>query len=576
MRWISSDSICNSLSSEAKKRDSLGLSPSSNALNRLTVMEPTPAGITQGYKKHRFTYDYMSRRVRKQTYEHSGSSWNPYPSLDEKYLYSGWHLVAVYDGLNANQLLRTFTWGADVSGSVGGLGGIGGLLSVQEHSGTHAGKYLYVYDATGNVTQLVKASDGTVVAKYQYDPFGRTRVAAGNGYQHINPFRYQTKFTDNDSGLIYYGYRYYSHGLGRFLNQDPIGESGGLNLYAFVGNDPVNAREYLGLSVIRPGGPDEYHWWREGLNASDDGNSNWRQILTHAYNLYYSSWTAGQRNDFQVATLAAYWASDTDRHDEASLDRAVGKAVDDAVTRLMGSSKSSTPTPPPSAPVAAGGGHGIAIANMGGGGSQGGSGVPSGGLEYSPSIFSQNPFGSEVSYQISSNRPSIQEFKIDKGKGSDGIYTLPSMTIWGTGESDIMPHPGDVPGNGRSDGGGGAPGEGSGYTAGGLMITGLAITQWDTPAIGPMDVIGGLVFSIGLTVQLWDLGVELTEFLARKKELIDIDKLCRKHNLNRDDFGRFIHQKKPEDNRRPNENYSWEQLKELAKEFKELYGKTGG
>jgi hypothetical protein len=47
------------------------------------------------------------------------------------------------------------------------------------------------------------------------------------------------------------------------------------------------------------------------------------------------SWTAGQRNDFQVATLAAYWASDTDRHDEASLDRAVGKAVDDAVDDLM-------------------------------------------------------------------------------------------------------------------------------------------------------------------------------------------------------------------------------------------------
>jgi RHS repeat-associated protein len=251
MRLISSDSICNSLCSEAKKRDSLGLSPSSNALNRLTVMEPTPAGITQGYKKHRFTYDYMSRRVRKQTYGRGGSSWNPYPSLDEKYLYSGWHLVAVYDGLNANQLLRTFTWGADVSGSVGGLGGIGGLLSVQENTGTHAGKYLYVYDATGNVTQLVKASDGTIVAKYQYDPFGRTRVAAGNGYQHINPFRYQTKFTDNASGLIYYGYRYYSHGLGRFLNQDPIGESGGLNLYAFVGNDPVNAREYLGLCATR-------------------------------------------------------------------------------------------------------------------------------------------------------------------------------------------------------------------------------------------------------------------------------------------------------------------------------------
>ena len=150
-----------------------------------------------------------------------------------------------------------------------------------------------------NVTQLVHASDGSIVANYQYDPYGKTRVATGNGYESINPFRYQTKFTDNDSGLIYYGYRYYSHGLGRFLNQDPIGEKGGLNLYAFVGNDPVNQREFLGLSVIREGGPDEYHWWREGLNATSDGNSNWRKILTHAYNMYYNSWTLGREMIFR-------------------------------------------------------------------------------------------------------------------------------------------------------------------------------------------------------------------------------------------------------------------------------------
>jgi hypothetical protein len=57
---------------------------------------------------------------------------------------------------------------------------------------------------------------------------------------------------------------------------------------------------------------------------------------------------AGQRNDFQEATLALYWHQDTNRFDEASLDRALGTAVNDAVNRIMGTSKSSTPTPPPS------------------------------------------------------------------------------------------------------------------------------------------------------------------------------------------------------------------------------------
>jgi RHS repeat-associated protein len=49
------------------------------------------------------------------------------------------------------------------------------------------------------------------------------------------------------SGLYYYGKRYYSPSLGRWLNRDPIEEQGGLNLYAFVGNDPVNAIDIIGL-----------------------------------------------------------------------------------------------------------------------------------------------------------------------------------------------------------------------------------------------------------------------------------------------------------------------------------------
>jgi len=48
-------------------------------------------------------------------------------------------------------------------------------------------------------------------------------------------------------GVVEYGYRYYNADSGRWLNRDPIEEQGGLNLYGFVGNDPVNAWDYLGL-----------------------------------------------------------------------------------------------------------------------------------------------------------------------------------------------------------------------------------------------------------------------------------------------------------------------------------------
>lgn len=63
-------------------------------------------------------------------------------------------------------------------------------------------------------------------------------------------FRFSTKFYDGETGLVYYGHRYYSPGMGRFINRDPSGESGGLNLYGFVSNDSINGIDYLGLNAF--------------------------------------------------------------------------------------------------------------------------------------------------------------------------------------------------------------------------------------------------------------------------------------------------------------------------------------
>ena len=52
------------------------------------------------------------------------------------------------------------------------------------------------------------------------------------------------------TALYYYGYRYYDPVTGRWLNRDPIQERGGINLYAFVGNDEANRWDYLGLWEI--------------------------------------------------------------------------------------------------------------------------------------------------------------------------------------------------------------------------------------------------------------------------------------------------------------------------------------
>ena len=66
-----------------------------------------------------------------------------------------------------------------------------------------------------------------------------------------NPIRFSTKYQDEESDLLYYGYRYYNAGTGRWLGRDPMAELGGFNLYRFLDNDAVLAVDYLGLRSVQ-------------------------------------------------------------------------------------------------------------------------------------------------------------------------------------------------------------------------------------------------------------------------------------------------------------------------------------
>ena len=98
-------------------------------------------------------------------------------------------------------------------------------------------------DGKGNIGAVI--DDGqAVVASYRYDAFGRLMVKSGTLDQ---PFQFSTKRYLAHMGLNYYGYRFYSASIGRWINRDPIGEMGGINLYAFVQNNPVNSVDLYGL-----------------------------------------------------------------------------------------------------------------------------------------------------------------------------------------------------------------------------------------------------------------------------------------------------------------------------------------
>jgi RHS repeat-associated protein len=92
---------------------------------------------------------------------------------------------------------------------------------------------LAAFDGSGNVVALVDGSSGTYSANYEYGPFGEV-IRASGAMASSFPIRWSTKYTDLETDLVYYGYRYYNPGTGRWLSRDPIGEKGGLNLYGFV------------------------------------------------------------------------------------------------------------------------------------------------------------------------------------------------------------------------------------------------------------------------------------------------------------------------------------------------------
>ncbi len=203
-----------------------------DAENRLIRMVANTAVGPQ--QRIDYGYDAKGRRISKKVWSNTAGTGSP--ATYNRFIYDGWNLLAELDGNNTNAVVRSYIWGSDLSGSMQGAGGVGGLLMINDP--TTVATHFVAYDGNGNVVATVSGSAGTTTATYEYGPFGEVIRSSGT-ISKTNPYRFSTKYQDNETDLLYYGYRYYSQSSGRWISRDPMAELGGLNLYAFVLNRPT-------------------------------------------------------------------------------------------------------------------------------------------------------------------------------------------------------------------------------------------------------------------------------------------------------------------------------------------------
>jgi RHS repeat-associated protein len=165
-----------------------------------------------------FTYDGLGRLVR--VVDSEGGA----IKADHSYFWCGATRCLAHDNTKGGSPVSTeyFDQGAIVSG----------------------GAYYYVKDRLGSVEELV-TTGGSIAAQYTYDPYGNQTTVSGALMSDIG---YAGYFHHGVSGLDFALFRAYDPVHARWLNRDPIGETGGINLYGYVSADPVNGIDLRGWS----------------------------------------------------------------------------------------------------------------------------------------------------------------------------------------------------------------------------------------------------------------------------------------------------------------------------------------
>ncbi|HNS39985.1 MAG TPA: RHS repeat-associated core domain-containing protein, partial [Promineifilum sp.] len=205
-----------------------------DAENRLVAMEKSDQRLE-------FAYDYASRRVEKKTFTGSSGNWALTSHL--RFVYDGFLQIEKLNGADSNALLVTRAWT--------GVEGYDRLIA--ENHVTTGNTYYALADANKNITCFL-TNAGAIAGHFEFSPFGQITRETGALSDQFD-FRFSSEFFEQETGLVYYNFRYYSPELGRWLGRDEIEENGGINIYGF-GNNVVIGYDALGNKWV--------YFWRPG------------------------------------------------------------------------------------------------------------------------------------------------------------------------------------------------------------------------------------------------------------------------------------------------------------------------
>jgi RHS repeat-associated protein len=215
-----------------------------------------------GAWKSEFVYDGLRRRRIERDYGWQGGQW--VKTNETRYVYDRFLVLQERDSNNVVQV--TYTRGLDLSGTLQYAGGIGGLLARTDTNGST----FYHSDGAGNITALIDTQEN-MAARYLYGPFGRLTGQWGP-MAGVNAMQFSSMPHHASSGLSLFAFRGYDPALQRWTTRDPIGEAGGINLYRFVGNNPLSNIDPLGLAYGDWWDPRSYFGKPPGVTVMPNGD----------------------------------------------------------------------------------------------------------------------------------------------------------------------------------------------------------------------------------------------------------------------------------------------------------------